>query len=79
MEKHQKLCLSCARQKLAGKPEKPCGTCAILNVDPMAQVRANAARPSPMLRYTTAASSFSSLCGGPSSKPARAKRPASGR
>lgn len=79
MEHDSKLCLSCARQKLAGKPAIPCGTCVLLNVDPLAQVRANAARPSPMLRYTTAAASFSSLCGGPSSKPARATRPASGR
>lgn len=42
-----RLCLACARRKLAGAPEKPCGTCVLLNVDPMAQVRATAARPWP--------------------------------
>ncbi len=35
-----KLCFPCARRKLAGKPPKPCGTCIILNVDPLAKVRA---------------------------------------
>lgn len=35
-----KMCLGCARRKLAGKPAKPCGNCILLNVDPMARVRA---------------------------------------
>lgn len=44
----QKLCLPCARRKLAKQPPKPCGACALLNVDPFAQVRANYAKPGPL-------------------------------
>ena len=51
MEHDSKLCLSCARAKLAGLPVRACGSCVLLNTDPMAQVRANAARPSPLARY----------------------------
>ncbi|MES2155411.1 MAG: hypothetical protein V4510_09785 [bacterium] len=40
-----KICLKCAYRKLGGLPEKPCGTCLLLNVDLMAQVRARAALP----------------------------------
>lgn len=74
-----KLCLRCARRKLAGKPSKPCGTCVIINVDPLAQVRANFARPSPTMRYAALALSFSSLIGGPDTKPARPASMARGR
>ncbi len=42
-----KICFSCARRKLAGKPPEACADCALLNVDHLAQVRANAARPMP--------------------------------
>lgn len=43
-----KLCLRCAYRKLKGWPEKPCATCLLLNVDPLAHVRANAARTMPL-------------------------------
>lgn len=49
-----KLCLLCARRSLAGQPPKPCGACPLLNIDHLAQVRANAARPSPLRRYSLA-------------------------
>ena len=52
MEHDSKLCLSCARAKLAGLPVRACGSCVLLNTDPMAQVRANAARPSRIARYS---------------------------
>jgi hypothetical protein len=68
-----KLCLTCARRKLAGQPEKPCGDCSLLNVDPMAQVRAQFVRPSPLRRF-----SFEASVGGSSGwtaqKPPRATR-----
>lgn len=35
-----KLCLRCARNKLAGNPEEPCADCILLNVDKLAKVRA---------------------------------------
>lgn len=66
-----KLCLPCARRKLAGETPKPCGNCVLLNVDPMAKTRANAARPARALHFAAAAQSFSSLFGGTSTKPAR--------
>ena len=69
-----KLCLRCARAKLSNKETKPCADCLLLNVDKLAKTRANAARPSPTLRFAVAAQSFSSLFGGTSSKPARATR-----
>ena len=46
-----KLCLSCARVKLAKKEPKPCADCIILNTDPLARVRANSAKPSPLARF----------------------------
>lgn len=49
--KPSKLCLKCARRKLAKKTSKPCGDCILLNVDPLAQIRSNAAKPSPKFRY----------------------------
>lgn len=68
-----KMCLACARRKLAGQPPKPCGDCIILNVDPLAEIRANAARPSPLRHF-----SFAAAVGGSSSwsaqKPPRATR-----
>lgn len=51
MEHDSKLCLKCARRKLAGKKAKPCGTCILLNIDPLAQVRAQAAKPLANLKY----------------------------
>lgn len=52
-----KLCLSCARRKLAKLPAEPCSDCLIINVDPLANVRANAAKPSPLKRFMTDAHS----------------------
>lgn len=72
MEHDSKLCLKCARRKLAGKKAKPCGTCILLNVDPMAQVRANASREIAGIRFMNSAVSVSSLLGGITQKPARA-------
>lgn len=46
-----KLCLNCARAKLAGRAERACGTCILLNADPLAKVRANSARQSPLARF----------------------------
>lgn len=78
-----KLCMKCARRILAipaverrkkeRQAPKPCADCLLLNVDPMAQVRANAAKPSPVLRIAMLAYSFCSLIGGHSSIPARAR------
>lgn len=47
-----KLCLKCARARLAGKKTKPCGSCILLNIDPLAQTRANAARPNKLARFS---------------------------
>lgn len=69
--KPSKLCLGCARRKLAGKPFKPCGDCVLINVDPMAKTRANAARPAPLMAYAPTAQAFSSLFGGTSNRPAK--------
>jgi hypothetical protein len=46
-----KICLSCARRALAKQPPQPCGSCVILNVDPLAEVRARAAKPSPLAGF----------------------------
>ncbi|MDD5301546.1 MAG: hypothetical protein PHS14_00440 [Elusimicrobia bacterium] len=46
-----KLCLSCARARLAQRPARACATCALLNIDPLASVRANSARPSPLAAF----------------------------
>ncbi|MBS3927753.1 MAG: hypothetical protein KGZ65_04095 [Sphingomonadales bacterium] len=54
VESAPKMCLRCARRALAKLPAKPCGACPLLNVDRLAQVRANAARPSPLQRFTFA-------------------------
>lgn len=71
-ERPSRLCLKCARRKLGGKKAKPCGDCVLLNVDHLAQVRANAAKRTPPLRYEMAAElSCSSLVAERSSKPAR--------
>lgn len=51
MESDSKICLDCARLKLAKKKVYPCGDCTLLNVDRLAKVRANAARPSPLQRF----------------------------
>lgn len=48
-----KLCLSCARRALAGLPTKPCGVCPLINADPLAKVRAVAARPWPPAHFMT--------------------------
>lgn len=66
-----KVCLSCARRKLSGQPPRPCGNCVLLNVDPMARARANAARPLRPMSYAPTAQAFSQLFGGTSNKPAR--------
>ncbi len=71
MSHDPKICLDCARRRLAGKPTKACADCALLNVDRLASVRANAAKPSPAARYASLTFSASSLVGGLSSKPAR--------
>ncbi len=47
-----KLCLSCARRALAGKPPKACGSCPLINTDPLAKVRAISSRPWPPPYYT---------------------------
>lgn len=39
-----KLCLSCAREKLAGKPRRYCHDCRTLSADPLAQVRAKSTK-----------------------------------
>lgn len=70
-----KLCLKCARAKLAQKPEKPCADCALLNVDPMAKIRANAAKPSSLSRLLlspAAATWRFAVLAGTGQKPARA-------
>lgn len=46
------LCLNCARARLAKKPAKPCADCVLLNTDPLARVRANAARPNPLAKFS---------------------------
>ena len=69
-----RLCLPCARAKLAGKTAKPCGDCILLNVDRLAIVRSNHSRPDPKWYALAEAPSFSSLVGGPSSKPAHSNR-----
>lgn len=70
-ERPAKLCLKCARRKLAKKKMPPCGDCILLNVDHLAQVRANHARPSPSLRYPLPELlATSSLSGEHSSMPA---------
>ncbi len=51
-EAPRKICLSCARRKLAKKKLPPCGDCALLNVDKLAKVRAAAALPSPLAGFT---------------------------
>lgn len=72
-----RLCFKCCRRKLAGKPERPCGDCVLLNVDRLAKVRANHAESFHATRYPPDAFFASSLVDAPSSKPARAT--ASGR
>lgn len=67
------LCLPCARRKLAGKPPKPCGDCALINVDPMAQVRAQFVRPSNLRRFSFEAAVGGSF-GWTAQKPPRATR-----
>lgn len=51
-----KICFSCARRKLAGKPKEACGDCALLNVDRWAELRASAARAAPAWAMTLWAS-----------------------
>jgi hypothetical protein len=46
------LCLSCARARLAKKAAKPCADCIRLNIDPLAQVRANSAKPNPLAKFS---------------------------
>lgn len=53
-EESPKLCLPCARRALAKQPPQNCGTCIVLNTDPLARVRANAARPGPLDKFLTA-------------------------
>lgn len=69
------LCLSCARAKLAKKKPAPCADCIILNVDHLAQVRANAAKPNPLARFTFSAAARSTWrlgsLAGSGQKPAR--------
>lgn len=50
-EPQSKICLKCALRKLSKQPEKPCGDCLLLNVDPLARVRALGALPLPILQY----------------------------
>lgn len=52
MEHDAKLCLACARRRLAKRPPVGCADCALLNMDPLAQVRATYARPSPLAGFT---------------------------
>lgn len=65
------ICLSCARRRLAGKPEEACSACLRLNVDPLAIVRANHAKPHPLDRFTFDGPSFMSQSHGQPQKPAR--------
>ncbi len=54
-EESPKLCLSCCRRALAKQPPQNCGTCIVLNTDPLAQVRASSARPSVLDRFISSA------------------------
>ena len=46
------ICLSAARAQLSGRPHRlPCDACTAANADTLAQVRENAAKPSPLLKY----------------------------
>lgn len=70
-----KLCLNCARARMAKKKHDACADCALLNVDPMARIRANAAKPNPLARFSFSASarstwSLGSIAGGTGQKPA---------
>lgn len=65
-----KLCLDCARRKLGGKPERPCGDCVLLNIDPLAQVRANAMKPAPLMMRAIHPPTSCSIFGGVTKKPA---------
>lgn len=47
---HPKICFPCARARLAKRAARPCADCALLNLDPLAQIRARAAKPSPLHR-----------------------------
>lgn len=51
IEESPKLCLPCARRALAKQPLQNCGTCILLNVDPLARVRESASRPGPLDRF----------------------------
>ncbi len=73
-----KLCLKCARARMAGKSVKPCADCVVLNRDPLSQVRANHAQPSPFLRFDLSDLSVVPICG-PSTKPARPRTSGRGR
>lgn len=46
-----KICLTCALRKLAGKEDRPCGSCLLLNVDPLAKIKALAAKTSALARF----------------------------
>lgn len=72
-DKPSKLCLDCARRKLAKLPTEPCSKCLLINVDPLAQVRANAAKESPLKRFMTDAHSGLSF-NAPSIMPAKSCR-----
>jgi hypothetical protein len=57
MEHDSKLCLACARAKMANRPTRPCADCVLLNTDAFAKIRANAAKPSPLARFSFSMSS----------------------
>lgn len=53
MAQDSKLCLDCALRKLSGKRAENCTKCLLLNIDPMAQIRANYAKKMPLQRFMT--------------------------
>ncbi len=66
-----KLCLDCARRRLAKKPDRSCAACALVNVDPLARVRATYAKPSPLRNFSFASLGLSSFS---SEVPAQSRR-----